>query len=42
VSRYSGRWFIGDCRALAAALRREKAEDGMRGEMAWADRLGYI
>jgi hypothetical protein len=40
--RYSGWWLIGDCGALAAALRKENVEDGMRSEMARGDRSGYI
>jgi hypothetical protein len=42
ASRYSDRWFVGDRGALAAALRREIARDGMRCKMAWGDRPGYI
>jgi hypothetical protein len=30
------------CGALAAVLRRENVRDGMRSEMARADRPGYI
>jgi hypothetical protein len=40
--RYSGRWLIEDCGALAAALGKENVEDRMRSEMARGDRSGYI
>jgi hypothetical protein len=42
ATRSSGRWLTGDRGALAAALRREKAHDGMRCEMAGVHRPGYI
>jgi hypothetical protein len=40
--RYSGRWLDGGRGALAAALKREKARDEMRGGMVQAYQPGYI
>jgi hypothetical protein len=42
ASRNSRWWLIGDHEALAVALRRENAWDGMRCETAGGDRPGYI
>jgi hypothetical protein len=40
--RYYGRWLVEDHGALAVALKREKARDGMEVKWHKAHRSGYI